>query len=112
VPDDNELTLDQIRMPADDLAKLRRWLRRPAGVVINSGPTGSGKTTVLYACLHDIAGPEVTPAIKSAILRRAPTAEITAIAVKEGMLTMAAQGMRRAANGVTTSEEVLRVLGK
>ena len=58
IPAAASLTLEQLRMPADDLARLHRWLRRPNGIILNTGPTGSGKTTVLYACLRNIAGPQ------------------------------------------------------
>lgn len=43
-------TLDQI-FKADHLATVRRWLKRPNGLVIVSGLTGSGKTTTLYSLI-------------------------------------------------------------
>ena len=53
----------------------------------------------------------VTPAIRAAICRNAPVEELRALAVKEGMTTFVADGIRRAAEGQTTLEEVLRVAG-
>ncbi|MCP4656260.1 MAG: type II/IV secretion system protein, partial [bacterium] len=38
--------------------KLRKSIREPYGMVLVTGPTGSGKTTTLYACLNDIQSPE------------------------------------------------------
>jgi type IV pilus assembly protein PilB len=46
--------LDSLAMPAGVLAELRAAIRRPSGIVVVTGPTGSGKTTTLYACLREI----------------------------------------------------------
>ena len=55
---------------------------------------------------------EVTPTIGTALRRGASAAELREIAVREGMTTMAADGIRRAAAGQTTIAEVLRVMPK
>ena len=47
------LGLDRLGLPADMLERLRRCVRRPSGMVLVSGPTGSGKTTTLYAALSE-----------------------------------------------------------
>jgi type IV pilus assembly protein PilB len=47
------LDLDQIGMRDDDLALFRELIRKPNGIVINTGPTGSGKTTTLYSALQE-----------------------------------------------------------
>lgn len=52
---------------------------------------------------------EITPKIAAALRRGASEAELTAIAVGEGMTTLTADGVRRAARGETTLDEVLRV---
>ncbi|MDT8998745.1 GspE/PulE family protein [Paucibacter sp. APW11] len=46
--------LDQIGMPADMLARFREILSQHSGMVLVTGPTGSGKTTTLYAALAEI----------------------------------------------------------
>jgi len=47
----NLMTLEQLGMPAPMLAKFRGLIERPAGMVLVTGPTGSGKTTTLYSAL-------------------------------------------------------------
>jgi MSHA biogenesis protein MshE len=51
--------LDSIGMPADMLARFREVLGRSAGMVLVTGPTGSGKTTTLYAALAEINAAEL-----------------------------------------------------
>ncbi len=48
------LNLDVIGFSEDDLRKLRRYIREPYGMVLVTGPTGSGKTTTLYAAINEI----------------------------------------------------------
>jgi MSHA biogenesis protein MshE len=48
------LSLDSIGMPAGMLARFRQVLQRTNGMVLVTGPTGSGKTTTLYAALAEI----------------------------------------------------------
>ena len=52
------LNLDQIGMPQDLLARLRRNVHKPHGLVLVTGPTGSGKTTTLYGALSEINSAE------------------------------------------------------
>ncbi|HUX67348.1 MAG TPA: GspE/PulE family protein [Terriglobales bacterium] len=52
------LTLDVVGFDADDLRKFRRYIREPYGMVLVTGPTGSGKTTTLYAALNEIRSVE------------------------------------------------------
>jgi len=51
-------TLDQLGMASRSLAQLRSLLRRPHGLLLVTGPTGSGKTTTLYAGLHELNTPD------------------------------------------------------
>jgi type IV pilus assembly protein PilB len=48
--------LDQLGMPADIFAGFTALLKRPHGVILVTGPTGSGKTTTLYSALNSING--------------------------------------------------------
>ncbi|MBK6357378.1 MAG: Flp pilus assembly complex ATPase component TadA [Betaproteobacteria bacterium] len=52
------LELDKIGMPPRVLERLRHALKRPSGMVLVTGPTGSGKTTTLYAALNELNSPE------------------------------------------------------
>ncbi len=52
------LDLEQVGMPADILERFRRNIHRPHGMVLVTGPTGSGKTTTLYAALNEINSAE------------------------------------------------------
>lgn len=49
-----ELSLDRVGFRPDDLEKFRGLLAKPNGIVIVTGPTGSGKTTTLYAALSEL----------------------------------------------------------
>lgn len=48
------LTFDQTGMPEDLIARIRHQISRPHGMVLVTGPTGSGKTTTLYAGLSEL----------------------------------------------------------
>lgn len=52
------LSLDRMHMPPRVLERLRHALHRPSGMVLVTGPTGSGKTTTLYAALNELNSPE------------------------------------------------------
>lgn len=52
------LELDRIGMPERVLERFRHALKRPSGMVLVTGPTGSGKTTTLYAALNELNSPE------------------------------------------------------
>ena len=48
------VALDDLQLPADALAILKQMLARPEGILLVTGPTGSGKTTSLYSMLNHI----------------------------------------------------------
>ena len=52
-------TLDQLGMPPDSSALYSRLVTSPYGMVVVGGPTGSGKTTTLYATLSEINRPDI-----------------------------------------------------
>jgi general secretion pathway protein E len=51
--------LSELGFLPDEREVFERWLLRPHGLVIVTGPTGSGKTTTLYSALQALASPEV-----------------------------------------------------
>jgi len=52
------LNLEQIGMPKNILERFRRGIHNPNGMVLVTGPTGSGKTTTLYGALKELNRPE------------------------------------------------------
>ncbi len=53
-----KLRLDILGFDDTTVRKLSKFIREPYGMVLVTGPTGSGKTTTLYACLSEIQSPE------------------------------------------------------
>ena len=53
-----KLTLDVVGFSDYDLKKFRQYIAEPYGMVLVTGPTGSGKTTTLYAALNEIKSDE------------------------------------------------------
>lgn len=52
--DSVDLDLDRMGFHKDNLALLKEMLKRPNGIILTTGPTGSGKTSTLYAALNYI----------------------------------------------------------
>ena len=52
------LTLDVVGFDSDEVAHFRRYIHEPYGMVLVTGPTGSGKTTTLYAAINEIKNDE------------------------------------------------------
>lgn len=52
------LSLDKVGMPAPIMERFRRAITRPHGLVLVTGPTGSGKTTTLYGALSELNNSE------------------------------------------------------
>lgn len=53
------LDLERIGLREDELGMFRQLIRKPHGIVIVTGPTGSGKTTTLYSALRELNTPDV-----------------------------------------------------
>ena len=54
------LDLEQVGFREDELALFRQFIQKPHGIIVVTGPTGSGKTTTLYSALQELN----TPAVK------------------------------------------------
>ncbi|MCX7012485.1 MAG: GspE/PulE family protein [Candidatus Sumerlaeota bacterium] len=80
------LSLDQMDFAPADKEKLVRGIEAPWGLVIISGPVGSGKTTVLYACLRHVTKPEKkVMSIEEPVEHRLPGVIQTQINPAEGL---------------------------
>ena len=53
-----KLSLDVVGFAEKDLVRFRKYIKEPYGMVLVTGPTGSGKTTTLYAALNEIKSEE------------------------------------------------------
>jgi len=54
-----QVELEQMGFTANNFKLVKKAINAPNGIVLVTGPTGSGKTTTLYACLNTIKGPEM-----------------------------------------------------
>ena len=54
----HNLSLDVVGFSQEEMRKFRRYIREPYGMVLVTGPTGSGKTTTLYAAINEIKSDE------------------------------------------------------
>jgi type IV pilus assembly protein PilB len=54
-----QVTLDTMLMSQRILRPFRRLIRSPSGIIFATGPTGSGKTTTLYAAIDEINSPKI-----------------------------------------------------
>lgn len=52
------MSLEKLGMPESSLGQFKELIKKPYGIILITGPTGSGKTTTLYAALNQINNPE------------------------------------------------------
>jgi type IV pilus assembly protein PilB len=52
------MALTELGMRSDTFGEFRSLIRRPHGIILATGPTGSGKSTTLHAALHEVYSPE------------------------------------------------------
>ncbi|MCX6703694.1 MAG: GspE/PulE family protein [Candidatus Zambryskibacteria bacterium] len=56
----NSFTLENLGFSTEDQKKILRALKKPNGMILSTGPTGSGKTTTLYTLIKMLSSPEVS----------------------------------------------------
>lgn len=80
------LSLEDLDIPAIELARLRQLLSHRDGVVLVTGPTGSGKTTTLYGALRELDTGQVNiMTVEDPIEYELPTVTQTQVEVKQGL---------------------------
>ena len=87
-----KLNLDVVGFDDDTLRRFRRYIHEPYGMVLVTGPTGSGKTTSLYAALNEM------PRTGSSRARRPSRQALRSSGVR-GSLQSASDVQRRACAG-------------
>jgi len=99
VPTEEELV--GAHWPVEDLA-VPEWVYRPVGCrnCANTGYRGR-------IAIHEVM--QISPEIETLTIRRAPTSEIRNVAVEQGMYDLRADGLAKAAGGLTSIREVSRV---
>ena len=80
------MTLDELEIPANELERLRGLLTHRSGIVVVTGPTGSGKTTTLYGALRELADGKVNiMTVEDPIEYELPGITQTQVQTKQGM---------------------------
>lgn len=78
--------LARLGFEKEDLARFQKTIRRPYGLILTTGPTGSGKTTTLYSALMTINSPNINVmTIEDPIEYVIPTIRQTAVNPKAGL---------------------------
>jgi len=80
------VTLDDLSMPAVELARLRQLMAYRDGVIVVTGPTGSGKTSTLYGVIRELADGKVNVmTVEDPIEYELPTITQTQVETKQGL---------------------------
>ncbi len=78
--------LEKLGMEAEDLACFQKTIHRPYGLILTTGPTGSGKTTTLYTALMTVNSPSINcMTVEDPIEYVIPTIRQTAVNIKAGL---------------------------
>jgi len=92
-PDSGPASLEGMGLGDEMLHEVRTLIRRPWGLVLACGPTGSGKTTTLYTMLRELSGPDVNiMALEDPAEYRLPRVRQVQVNHRAGMTF--AQGLR------------------
>ena len=82
----NAFTLEELGLRGEALEKVQNALRKPIGMILITGPTGSGKTTTLYAMMEILNTPDVNiSTIEDPIEYRMPRINQTQVSPKIGL---------------------------
>ncbi len=80
------LTLDELGLRGQALEDVQHALKRPVGMILVTGPTGSGKTTTLYSCMEILNTPEVNiSTVEDPIEYQMPRVNQTQVNAKIGL---------------------------
>lgn len=78
--------LKRLGLESEDLSRFEKNIRRPYGLILTTGPTGSGKTTTLYTALIAINSPHINcMTVEDPIEYVIPTVRQTAVNIKAGL---------------------------
>jgi len=78
--------LENLGLEAEDLVRFRKIIHRPYGLILTTGPTGSGKTTTLYTALMSVNSPSINcMTVEDPIEYVIPTIRQTAVNTKAGL---------------------------
>lgn len=84
--DSKGFTLTEIGLRGEALEKINRYIKKPVGIILVTGPTGSGKTTTLYSILEILNTPEVNiSTIEDPIEYRMPRVNQTQVKPEIGL---------------------------
>lgn len=99
-------TLAKMGLPGKQMTLLQSQIAKPSGMILVSGPTGSGKTTTLYALLN-----EIDRFTRNVITVEDPIEAVLPQASQKGLADLRKAGLQKVVAGVTSLDEIKRVVG-